>query len=115
MSLSRLGHQVSAKGNTIARGRPASDTSTFPISIRIGCQLVGAASKRGETIAGGAADVVKNTLHKEQMISPRIMHMKTNLLHCIRDVCPSESKVFKTSFNTTILSGIGDMITGLGS
>ena len=48
-------------------------------------------------MAGDAADEAKHTLHKEQMISPRIMHMETNLLHSIIDVWPRKRKVLKTS------------------
>lgn len=93
LALRGLGDQVVPEKNSIARSGFASIRTTRPISIRVGDQV-----KLGRTLdvqakIKSAAYVPKNALESSKVRLPRIVHVKTDLLNCIRDVWPSEGEI----------------------
>ncbi|GJV07783.1 hypothetical protein Tco_1345439 [Tanacetum coccineum] len=78
----------------ITRYRPPSSRATSSISIGICNKRTCNGCIKLEPKVHCATNISENSLKSCQMRLSRIMHMKANLLHCIRDIWTSKCKGF---------------------
>ena len=101
-------HQVVAKEDTVARGRTPCVGAACPVRIRVRDQRISGRWHELEAVAEGALDVAKNTLDQREMLVSRIVHVKADLLHGVRDVWTCERQVLQGTGETAIFRRIGD-------
>jgi hypothetical protein len=102
------GHQVFSKVDTIARSRPTSVRAASPVSIRVRCERRSRGRVKPKTKIQRALETPKNPLDEVEMRLTRCVHVKTCLLHCMRNVGASQCEILKGARETTVLGGVSD-------
>jgi hypothetical protein len=100
------GHQVISKVDTIARSRPTSVREASPVSIRVRCERHSRGRVKPKTKIQRALEIPKNLLDEVEMRLTRCVHVKTCLLHYMRNVGAHQCEILKGARETVVLGGV---------
>jgi hypothetical protein len=106
LPLGRLGNQVVPQEHHIAGRRAASVWTTGPVSVCIDKWVRAARTTQKKTVVWCPLKIAQDALHDHQMGLPRIVHVQTDLLHCVGDVGPYECQVLQSSRNALELRDV---------
>ena len=107
--------EVAAQKDSIAGRGPASVWAASPVSVGVDDKIGGGRPVEEEPVVDRAPEVAEEPLESGEMWLPRIMHVETDLLDCIGDVWPGESKILQGTSQTPVGSRISNrMALSLG-
>jgi hypothetical protein len=64
-----------------------------------------------QPVVDGVSEVAEEALESRELGLSGVVHMETDLLHNVRDVCPSEGEVLKDTCKTPVPGGVLDWVT----
>jgi hypothetical protein len=114
LTLGRPRDQVVAEEGAVPRGGAPGVWTASPVRVGVGDEAVRRGRRELETVTKRALDVPKNSFDQSQVLIPRVVNVKTNLLHGVGDVRTSECQVLKSTRQAVVGGGIGDRTTSLG-
>jgi len=111
LSLGRPGDQVAAEEDGVPRSGATCVRTASPVSVGVDDKLGGRRSVKSKTAVNCATNVAKKPLQRGKMRLSRIMHMKADLLNCIRNIRPGESEVEQGTSDTLVSSRVSNRST----
>ena len=92
LPLGRPRNQIVIEKHIIARGGFAHVRTTGPVTIGVDHQLSRRRGSQENLEMKSAPDVAQNLLESYEMRLSRIMHIETDLLNRISNICPGKGK-----------------------